>query len=106
LIGLTFYAEFHNVVPADCAVVNDNIPSPKRHRVPLWQVSQSCRAEWSSKYDTFLISKRGRLSPGSLLFEDFATGAASPISISAMMSIAATEVSSGLKVCGRPVIAR
>jgi hypothetical protein len=35
LIRLTFDAKVHDVVPADSAVVDNNIPSPKGYRIPL-----------------------------------------------------------------------
>jgi len=35
LVGLTLDAEIHNVVTADGAVVDDNVPGPKSYSVPL-----------------------------------------------------------------------
>ena len=35
LISLTLDAEVHDVVPADGAVVHDDVPGPQRHGVPL-----------------------------------------------------------------------
>lgn len=35
LVGLTFDAEIHDVVSANSTVINDDIPSPKRNRIPL-----------------------------------------------------------------------
>jgi hypothetical protein len=39
LVGLTLDAEVHDVVTADGAVVDDNVPSPESDRVPLCDVS-------------------------------------------------------------------
>uniref|UniRef100_A0A1J3G4D8 Uncharacterized protein n=1 Tax=Noccaea caerulescens TaxID=107243 RepID=A0A1J3G4D8_NOCCA len=42
LISLTFDAKIHDVVPADCAIINNDIPGPERdgapffHLKPLW----------------------------------------------------------------------
>lgn len=35
LVSLTFYAEIHNVVPADGTVINHNIPGPEGYCIPL-----------------------------------------------------------------------
>jgi len=35
LVGLTFYAKIHNVVPADGTVINHNIPGPEGYCIPL-----------------------------------------------------------------------
>jgi hypothetical protein len=35
LVGLALYAQLHNMVPADGAVVNDDVPGPERDGVPL-----------------------------------------------------------------------
>lgn len=35
LIRLTFDAQVHDVVPANSAVVHDNVPGPQSHGVPL-----------------------------------------------------------------------
>ena len=35
LVGLALDAEIHNVVPANRAVVDHNVPRPQCHRVPL-----------------------------------------------------------------------
>lgn len=35
LVGLTFNAKIHNVVPADGTVINYNIPGPEGYRIPL-----------------------------------------------------------------------
>ncbi|KAK7799837.1 hypothetical protein U0070_011571 [Myodes glareolus] len=36
LVGLTFNAKIHNVVPADGTVINYNIPGPEGYRIPLF----------------------------------------------------------------------
>ena len=36
LVGLTFYAKIHNVVPADGTVINHNIPGPEGYCIPLF----------------------------------------------------------------------
>jgi hypothetical protein len=41
LVGLAFDAEVHDVVTANGAVVDDNIPSPKSDRIPLSDVSSN-----------------------------------------------------------------
>lgn len=35
LVSLTFNTQVHDVVPADSAVVYDDVPGPQRHRVPF-----------------------------------------------------------------------
>jgi len=35
LVGLTLDAEIHDVVPTDSTVINNYVPSPERHSVPL-----------------------------------------------------------------------
>jgi len=35
LVSLAFYAKVHNVVAADGAVIDNNIPSPQSHGIPL-----------------------------------------------------------------------
>ena len=39
LVGLALYAEVHDVVPANGAVVDDDIPTPESYCVPLQLVS-------------------------------------------------------------------
>lgn len=39
LVGLALDAEVHDVVTANCAIVDDNIPAPEGYRVPLYVVS-------------------------------------------------------------------
>lgn len=36
LVGLTFYAKIHNVVPADGTVINHDIPGPEGYCIPLF----------------------------------------------------------------------
>lgn len=36
LVGLTFNAKIHNVVPADGTVINHNIPGPEGYCIPLF----------------------------------------------------------------------
>ena len=40
MVGLAFNAEVHDVIAADGAVVNDDVPSPKSNGVPLPQCEQ------------------------------------------------------------------
>jgi len=35
LVGLAFYAQVHDVVATNGAVVDDDVPRPQRHCVPL-----------------------------------------------------------------------
>lgn len=35
LVGLALDAEVHDVISANCTVVDDNVPSPESHSVPL-----------------------------------------------------------------------
>jgi hypothetical protein len=41
LVGLALDAEVHDVVTANGAVVDDDVPSPERYRVPLCDVSHN-----------------------------------------------------------------
>ena len=36
LIGLAFDAQIHDVIPANSAIVDDNVPSPQSDGVPLF----------------------------------------------------------------------
>jgi len=38
LVGLALDAEIHNVIAADRAIVDDDVPRPKRNRVPLFNL--------------------------------------------------------------------
>ena len=45
LVGLALDAQVHDVVPADGAVVNHNVPSPQGHGVPLLHLEpEVCRS--------------------------------------------------------------
>ena len=44
LVGLALDAEVHDVVPADGAVVDLNVPRPKRDTVPLRELSPNVTA--------------------------------------------------------------
>lgn len=48
LVGLAFDAEIHDVITADGAVVDDDIPSPEGNGIPLW-IGQSA---WRGKTAT------------------------------------------------------
>ena len=38
LVGLALDAEIHDVIAADRAVVDDDVPRPKRHSVPFFNL--------------------------------------------------------------------
>ena len=62
LVRLAFDAELHDVVPADGAVVNDNVPSPECHRVPLRQVSRAADVVEQAERYLFDFKARSRIS--------------------------------------------
>ena len=41
LVTLAFYTGFHDVVPADGAVVYVDVPGPERHRIPFFHFESS-----------------------------------------------------------------
>jgi hypothetical protein len=86
LVGLALNAQVHDVVSADGAVVDDNVPRPQRYGIPLHRVSRVFVV--SSCVPTFLTSKRF-LSPLSVLAPALATfvlgTGASAMSTSAMV---------------------
>lgn len=49
LVCLTFYAQVHNMIAADGAVVDDNVPSPKSYSIPLFDF------ELLSAFDCFAL---------------------------------------------------
>jgi hypothetical protein len=67
LVSLAFNAQVHDVVAANSAVVNLDVPGPERHRVPLFKREKvECKQILADEvlcFGTFLISKRGLL-PG------------------------------------------
>lgn len=86
LVGLALDAEVHDVVSANGAVVDDNVPRPKSYRVPLSHVSPNLAMSYIVY--TFLTSNRflspSVLAPALAVFV-FA-GGASAMSMSAMFA--------------------
>lgn len=94
LVSLALNAEVHDVVAANGAVVDNDIPTPKGYRVPLYVVSIVFKLRnMATNIHTFLTSKRFFSSPlpPLLLVEIFLTCAlvegagASVISTSAIL---------------------
>ena len=86
LVSLALDAEVHDVVAADGAVVDDNVPRPERYSVPLRSVSYAGTV--ARACPTFLTSKRF-LSPSEAapaLATFVFAGGASAISTSAMFA--------------------
>ena len=91
LVGLAVDAQVHDVVAADGAVVDHDVPRPERDGVPLQNVSMVSRNLATSCKCTFLTSNlflpsASPLGPTLLLFAfGGATAAASVISTSAIL---------------------
>jgi len=57
LIGLTLYAKIHDMVPANGAIINDNIPGPEGYGIPL--LDHETFLLWGSS--SLLLSFGGRI---------------------------------------------
>jgi len=98
LVCLTFNAQVHDVIPADGAVVDHDIPSPQCHCIPLQCVSMPLGAS-DVEFSTFLTSNFFLLSAlasaapdldaldTALDLADAAAAAASCISTSAILTV-------------------
>ena len=54
LVCLTVNAKIHDVVPADRAVVNDDVPSPQSDGVPLLHFKSNFAVVFVLSFDNFL----------------------------------------------------